>query len=269
MFHKCFCCCTAAFQFKGYDTTATLRQIFLCQFIVFVSRKSAVCYAHYLWMVCQKFCHSLSVFHMTRHTHMQGFQTKIQIKCMLRRLDASQVTHQLCRTFCDKRSSLSEFFCISNSMIRFIRCAKSREFVRMCHPVKITGIYDGSTYCGTVSVHIFCRGMGYDICPPFKRITVYRCRERIIHDQRHSMCMCCFCKFFDIQNCQCRVCNSLAKYNSCIIPECCIQFFFCAVRCYECRCNSHFFHCHFNQIERSSINSGRRYNMAATLAHIK
>lgn len=60
---------------------------------------------------------------------------------------------------------LAKLFSISNTMIRFIRCAKPRELIRMCHPVKLTGINDRTTDCCSVSIHIFCRRVRHNICP--------------------------------------------------------------------------------------------------------
>ena len=154
-------------------------------------------------------------------------------------------------------------------MIGIIRCAESREFICMCHPVKVSGINDCSTYCCAMSIHVFCRRMGYDVCAPLKWAAVYRCRECIVHDQRYTMCMCCFCKFFNIQNGQCRVCDGLTKYRSCILLKCCIEFFFCTIWCYECCCNTHFTHGYFNQVESSTVNGRRCHDMASALAYIK
>ena len=53
--------------------------------------------------------------------------------------------------------------------------------------------------------------MGNDICPPLKRTAVNRSCERIIHDQRYTVFMSHFCKFFNIQNSQRRICNGLSK----------------------------------------------------------
>ena len=141
---------------------------------------------------------------------------------MLWRLNASKITHQLCCTFCNKCPLFAKLFSISNTMIRFIRCAKSRELIRMCHPVKLTGINDCTTDCCSVSIHIFCRRVRHNICPPLDRPAIHRRWECIIHDQRHTMRVRSLRKLFNIQYRQCRISNRLTKNRTRIILKCCI-----------------------------------------------
>ena len=139
----------------------------------------------------------------------------------------------------------------------------------MGHPVKFAAVNDGTAYSHTVTVHVFGGGMGNYISSPFDGTTVYRCRECIVHDQRHTVCMGCFCKFLDIQYCQCRICDSLTEAGSCILFESRIQFFFCAIRIYKCYINPHLSHGHVQKIEGTSVDRGRSHYMAACLTDIK
>ena len=211
---------SSTFQSERYHSTAPVWHVFLCSFIVFVRWKSRIIDISNLWVLLQKFCHSLSVLHVPWHTHMKRFQSEIQDKCILWCLDRSEITHQLRSTFCDKCAFFSEFLSIGNSMIAFIRCAKSGIFICMSHPVKFTTVYDCSTDCCSMSVHIFCSRMCHNICSPFDRTTVDRCREGIIHDQRYTMRMRNLCKKLNIQNSKCRIGNRLTKHQLCIWLEC-------------------------------------------------
>ena len=139
----------------------------------------------------------------------------------------------------------------------------------MGHPVKFTAVNDSTAYSYTVTVHVFGGGMGNDICSPFDWTTVYRCREGIVHDQRHAVRMGCFCKFLNIQYSQRRVGNRLTKAGSGILFECRIQFFFCAIRIYKCYINPHLSHGHVQKIEGTAVDRGRSHYMAACLTDIK
>ena len=84
-------------------------------------------------------------------------------------------------------------------MIGFIRRRKSREFVFVRHPVKISAVNDTAAHSHCMSVHILCRGMCYDIRAPGKRAAVDRSCERIVNDQRNAMLMREPREFFDIK----------------------------------------------------------------------
>ena len=141
---------------------------------------------------------------------------------MLRRLDTSKIPHQLRSTFRDEGAFLAKLLGVSDSVIRLVRSTKSRIFVCMCHPVKLAGIHDCSADCCSVSIHILCGRVCYDIGTPLDRPAVHRCRECVIHDERNPMRMCGFGEFFNIKNRQCRICDRFAEYGTCVILKCCI-----------------------------------------------
>ena len=107
-------------------------------------------------------------------------------------------------------------------MIGLVRCTESRKLIRMSHPVKIAAIYDRSAKGCSMSIHIFRGRMCHNISSPFNRPQIHRRRERIIHDQRNSVCMGCFCKLLDIKYRQSRIGNGLAKYHLCVLLKCCV-----------------------------------------------
>ena len=115
-------------------------------------------------------------------------------------------------------------------MVRFIRRTQSRELLGVSHPVKPAAVYDGTAHCRTMAIHVFCRGMCYDIGTPLNRTTVYRRREGIIHNQRNAMRMSHSGKLLDVQYRQCRIGNRLPENGPGILLERCVQFFFRSIR---------------------------------------
>ena len=206
---------------------------------------------------------------MTRHSHMQRFQSEIQNIGALGRLHTAKVTHQLGGTFGDKGSLFSELFCVGNAVIRFIRGAKPGEFVRMGHPVKFTGIHDRSAYGSTMAVHVLGGGVCHDIRPPFDGSAIDRCGECIVYNERYTMIMSGFCKLLNIKNRKCRIGNGLSKNGSRIVPESSVKLLLAAVgRDKGCR-NSHLCHGNGNQVKGSAVNRRGCHNMTARLTDVE
>ena len=136
---------------------------------------------------------------------------------MLGRLDRAEVAHELGRGFGNEGTLLAEFLGIDDPVIGFVRLGQARVFFLMLHPVKPAGIHDRSADRGTVAVHVFCRGMRYDIGSPFDGPAVHGRREGIIHDQRHAVGMGGAGKFFDIEDGQRGVCYGFSEYGAGIV----------------------------------------------------
>ena len=111
------------------------------------------------------------------------------------------------------------------------------------------------------SIHVFSSRMCYDISTPFERTAVDRCCKCIIHNKRHTMCMCGICKFFQIQNNEGRIGDCLSKYCFCIFLKCCIQLFLRTLRIYKRSFYTHFFDRMGIQIVGTSVKSRCTDNM--------
>ena len=87
---------------------------------------------------------------------MKAFKSEIKNKCVLRRLNRTEVTHELSGRLCYKRSAHSETLGINNAVVAVVGSAKSGELIGMSHPVKLTRINNAAADSRTVTVHIFC-----------------------------------------------------------------------------------------------------------------
>ena len=153
-------------------------------------------------------------------------------------------------------------------MVSLIRCCQSGKFISVSSPVKITAVNNRTAYTCCMTIHILCCGMRHNISPPLKRAAVDRCSKCIIYDKRNPMLMCRLCKFFKIQNDQCRICNRLSKYCLCIILKCCFQFFFRAVRINKSSRHTHFTDCMSKKVICSAIQGRCTYNMISLFCNI-
>ena len=169
--------------------------------------------------------------------------------------DAAEVAHQLRRCFSDV-SQFAESFCISKSVIRFVRCAETGEFVGMCFPVEIAAVYNCSAYAGGVSVHVFGSGVDYYIGSPFKRAAVDRSGESIVYNQRYAVLVGDTGELFDVENFQRRVRDCFAEQGFGVRTESGGDFLFGRIGVDKRYIDTQFFHCHAKQVERSAIDSG-------------
>ena len=206
---------------------------------------------------------------MARHTHMQRFQAKIQDERTLRRLHSTEITHQLRRCLGNKRAFLAKLFGVGNTVIRFIRCAQTGELVGMRQPVELATVDNSTAQASSMTIHILRSRMRYDVCTPFQRAAVNRCREGVIHDQRHTMTMRSVGKFFNIQHRQCGVSDNFAKHSLGVILKSSIQLFVRSIWRNKGRCYAHLRQRYVNQIIAAAVNRRRSNNMAARLADVE
>src|SRR5699024_3692191 len=96
------------------------------------------------------------VLTMARHPQVERLKSDIEEECVLRRLDGSEIAHELCSRLCDI-SSFSEFLRVDNPVIGLIGSGQSREFIPICLPVEVSAVDDRSAHAGSMAVHIFCR----------------------------------------------------------------------------------------------------------------
>ena len=169
----------------------------------------------------------------------------------------------MCGCLCDERSLFAEAFCIGYAVVTVIGSAKSGEFVRVRHPVEIAGINNASAHSGTVTVHIFCCGVGNDIRAPFKRTATHGSCKGVVDNKGYSVSVCGFCKFFNIKNGEGGICDCFTENRLCIGAECGIEFLLGTVGGNECEINAHFLHCNCEKIVGSAVDCGGRNNVVA------
>ena len=148
VFHKLLSCRTSALDTEGDHTAGAVRHIFLRPLKVFVGRKAGVIDPGDLLMLFEEFSCLLGILAVPGHADRQGLDPQVQIKGIHRRLDGSQVAHQLRSRLGDVGAALTEFLCIGDPVIGLIRCGQSRELVRVGKPVEIPAVHDTAADCG-------------------------------------------------------------------------------------------------------------------------
>ena len=218
------CAVSSALWSEAENAAGSVRHVFFRQCMVFAVRKACILNPCYLRMVFQELCHFLGISAVALHAQVQGLQADIRQECILRGLACSHIAHQLCGCFGDI-CFFAEFLGINNTVVRFIRCGKTREFVCMRIPVKVSGINNRSAERHCMAVHVFCGGMGDNIYTELERTAVDRGCKGVVADHRNAVLMCKFDELVDIQHNTCRVGNRLGKDSLCVRLECFFQLF--------------------------------------------
>ncbi len=93
--------------------------------------------------------------------------------------------------------------------------------------------------------------------------------ECIIHDQRHAMAVGDTGKLLNIQHFEGGIGDCFAEQCLRIRTESCGNFFFAGIRIDESYVNAKFLHCHSEQVESATVDSGRANEMVTCLADIE
>ena len=177
---------------------------------------------------------------MARHPQMQCFQSYIQKKRILGRLNGTHIPHQLCGSLGDI-CQLSKLLCIDDPMIGLVRCGQPRKLVAVRFPVKISAVYDGAAHAGRMAVHILCGRVDHDVRSPLNGPAVDRCRKGIVHDKRNPVGVGRPGKLFQIQDNQRWIGNGLTEYGLGVLTECPFQLPGSTVRIYKSSFYAHLF----------------------------
>ena len=206
---------------------------------------------------------------MLLHAERQALQTQIQIVSTLRRLDRTQVTHQLGSTLGDERTFQAKTLCVGNTVVAVIRSTQAGELIGVLGPIKLTGIHNTTAHSRTVTVHVLRGGMGNNIGAPLNGSAVNRCGKGVVNDERKTIVVGSLRKDLDIQHVQRRVSNGLTKDKLGIRTDGRTDFFVGRVRTDEGSLNAHTFHGNTDQVESTTIDCRAGHNVVTARADIE
>lgn len=241
-----------AFQSEGYDAARAVGEVFLRQFVVLVALQSAIVYPGYTRMLLQVFSYRLGVAAVLGDTQMEGLQSEIEQERVLRRLDGTEVAHQLCRCLGDV-CHLAECLRVGQPVVRGVGLGQSGELVGMCVPVEIAAVDDCSAHTHGVSVHILGRGVGHDVGSPFKRTAVDRGSERVVDNQGYPVAVGDACELLDVEHLYARVGDGLAEEGFGVRTEGLADFLFAGISVDEGAVDAHLFESDTEEVERAAI----------------
>ncbi len=246
---------------------ATL-ELLLCKFIVLVAFEASVVDPSYLRMVLEELGASESVFAVARHAEMERFEAEVQEERILRRLDGTEVAHELCGCLRDE-SALAESLRVSETVVARIRFGEALETVVVCFPVKVAAIDDAAADCRGVAVHVLGRGVGHDVNAVFNRTAENRSRECVIDNHRNAVLVGDVSEALEVEHLACRVCNRFAEEALGVRAECLFNFFVARVLIDKRAFDAELLHGDGEKIARTTVNSGSADEMVAGFADVE
>ena len=160
-------------------------------------------------------------------------------------------------------------FCVSQSVITFVRLCQTREFVGMSRPIKLATVDDATSYTATLSVEIFRRGVGHDVGSPFEGTAVHRCRERIVHHERHSVGMCKACPTLNVAHTATRVSDGFAKHQLRVGAESSLNFLVSGIETDKGTVDAHFLERYGKEVEGAAIDAVGGDKVVASIADVE
>lgn len=243
-------------------------ELLLGKFIVLVAFEASVVNPSDLRVVLEELGAGESVFTVTRHAEVQRFETDVQEECVLRRLDRTEVAHELCGCLRDV-SALAESLRIGETVVARIRFGEALETVMVCFPVKVAAIDNAATDCHGVAIHVLGRGVGHDVNAEFDRTAENRSREGVVDDHRNAVLVGEISKALEVQDLACRVCDGFAEDALGVRAESLFDFFVGSVLVNERAFDAELLHGHREEVARTAVNSGSADEVVAGFANVE
>jgi len=246
----------------------TALELLLGEFIVLIAFEASVVDPSHLRVVFEELGASESVFAVARHTQVKRFKTKVQEERILRRLDRTEVTHELSRSLRDE-SSLAKCLRVGEAVVARIRFGETLETVVVCFPVKVAAIHNAAAHGSSMAVHVLGGGVRHDVNAEVDRAAENRGRERVVHNHRHAVLVSEICKALEVEHLASRVCNGFAEEALGVRAEGLFDFFVRSVLVHERAFDAKLLHGDGEEVARTAVNGARANEMVAGFADVE
>ena len=246
----------------------TALELLLGEFIVLIAFEASVVDPSHLRVVLEELGAGESVFAVTRHAEVQGFEAEVQEECILRRLDGTEVAHELGSSLRDE-SALAESLRVSKTVVARIRFGETLETVVVCFPVKVAAIHNAAAHGSSMTIHVLGGGVRHDVHAEFNRAAENRSRERVVHDHRHAVLVSKVSKTLEVQNLAGRVCNCFAEEALGVRAEGLLDFFVTGILVHERAFDAELLHRNGEEIARTAVDGARADEVVAGFADVE
>ena len=220
-------------------------------------------------MALQELGNGQAVLAMTRHAHMQALERAVQEEGRLRILHRTKIAHELSGCLGNEGTLATKLLGIGHAVVALIGRGKTRELVRMSHPVKLAVVDDHAAQVGSMSIHVLGGGVRDDVGAPLKGTAHHGRREGVVDHQRHAVVMCGLGKALNIEHGKGGVGNRLAKDELGIGLKGCLELLIGAVGGDERAGQTHALHGMSQQVVGTAVNGRARDHMIAGTGHVK
>ena len=253
---------------RKHAARETSLELLLGEFVVRAVFEAGVVDPSHLRVVLEELGAGESVFAVARHAEVERFKTEVQKECVLRRLDRTEVAHELGGSFRDE-CTLAESLRVGEAVVARIRFGESLELVVMCFPVEVAAIDNASANSRCVTVHVLGRGVCHDVNAEIERTAENRGREGVVNNHRNAVLVGEICKALEVQNLACRVCDCFAKEALGVRAECLFNFFVRCVLVYERAFDAKLLHGNAEEVARTAVNGARADEVVACFADVE
>ena len=200
---------------------------------------------------------------------MQALERAVQEEGRLRVLHGAEVAHKLRGGLGNEGALATELLGIRHAVVALIGRGKTRELVRMGHPVKLAVVDDYAAQAGSMSIHVLGGGVRNDVGAPLKGTAHHGGREGVVDHQRHTVIMRGLGKALNIEHGKGGVGNRLAKDKLGIGLKGCLELLIGAVGGNERAGQTHATHGVSQQVVGTAVNSRASDHMIAGTGHVK
>ena len=253
---------------REHAARETTLELLLGEFVVLVTFEAGVVDPSHLRVVLEELGAGESVFAMTRHAEVQGFETHVQEERILRRLDGAEVAHELCSCLRDV-GTLAESLRVGETVVARIRFGEALETVVVRFPVEVAAINDAATHSHRVTVHVLGGGVRHDVHAEFNRAAENRGRERVIHNHRNAVLVGDVSEALEVQNLASRVCDRFAEEALGVRAESLLDFFIAGVLVHERAFDAELLHRDGEEVARAAVNSARANEVVTRFADVE
>ena len=254
------CLFLSAFNIKGKDGTAAVREIPFIKRMVRVIFEGGMVYPFDLRMMSKEFHDFLCIFGMSLKPERQGFHTLQEQECIKRGNGSARVTKQD-RTDIGHKCSRSHCVIEGDAVIAWIRGGDIRILSRS-GPVEFPGFHHNAAEGCPVTADELRGGMNHDIRSVFDRADEVRRSEGIIDHNRNSVPVGDFRNRVDIRDIAVRIAKRFQEDRPCVIRNRCFHFFR-IMDIDKCRADAVLGKRMLQQIKCAAVDRFLRYDMAA------
>ena len=253
---------------REHAARETALELLLGEFVVLVAFEAGVVDPSHLRVVLEELGAGESVFAVTRHAEVQGFEAEVQEECILRRLDGTEVAHELGSSLRDE-GALAECLRVSKAVVARIRFGEALETVVVCFPVEVAAIDDAAAHSRSMAVHVLGGRMRHDVYAEFNRAAENRSRERVVDNHRNAVLVSEIGKALEVQNLAGRVCNSFTEEALGVRAEGLLDFFVAGILVHERAFDAELLHRNGEEIARTAVDGARADEVVAGFADVE
>ena len=253
---------------REHTARKTAIELLLGDIVVLVAFEAGVVHPGHLRVVLEELGAGESILAVTRHAEVKRFQTEVQEERILRRLNGTEVAHELGGSLRDE-GALAESLRVSEAVVARIRFGEALELVVMGFPVEVATIHNAAAHRSSMAIHVLGGGVRHNVNAEFNRAAENRSREGVVDNHRNAVLVSEISKALEVENLTCRVCNGFAEEALGVRAESLFDFFVAGILVNERAFDAELLHGDAEEIARTAVDGARANEVVARFADVE